>query len=77
MAIPRKEALKRLKGHAPTIEKHFRKIAADPTNWSVLHWIGEINEWIRQMEEVLPHVGVKTAQKWRAQIEEWNAKLRS
>jgi hypothetical protein len=37
--------------------------------------MNEINSWIKQMEDVLPHVGEKTAAEWLAKIAEWKAKL--
>jgi hypothetical protein len=75
MSMRRKDALKRLKGFVPNVEEHLQQIADNPTSRDVPHWIDEIKSWIRQMEKVLPHVGVRTANKWRAQIEEWKAKL--
>jgi hypothetical protein len=71
----RKNALKRLNGLAPQIEKHLGKIAADPDSRDVPHWVKEIRAWIGQIEHALPHVGDKTAQEWQPRIAGWKAKL--
>jgi hypothetical protein len=75
MAISRPDALKRLNGLAPRVEIHLNKIAGSPASQDVPHWTGEINNWIRQMEEVLPHVGKRTAADWAVRIAEWKARL--
>jgi hypothetical protein len=71
----RKDALKRLNGLAPQVEKHLAKIADDPHNQDVPHWVKEINSWIEQMESILPDIGAKTSAKWRERIAGWRAQL--
>jgi hypothetical protein len=75
MAMRRKDALKRLNGLYPLVEEHLQKIADDPTSRDVPHWTQEVNSWIRQMEDVLPHVGDNTAAEWSARIADWKARL--
>ncbi|OYV81877.1 MAG: hypothetical protein B7Z73_17600 [Planctomycetia bacterium 21-64-5] len=75
--MTRKDALKRLTGLAPRVDDHLERLAANPTSRDRPHWTGEIRNWIRQMEALLPAVGGKTAEKWRARIAEWKARLES
>lgn len=75
MGLSRKDALKRLNGLAPEVEQHLEKIAADPESENVIHWISEIKSWLRQMEDVLPQVGRKTAAEWTARIAGWKARM--
>jgi phage shock protein PspC (stress-responsive transcriptional regulator) len=75
MAMSRKDALKRLNGLSPRVEEHLQKIANNPGSRDIPHWKGEAENWIRQMENVLPHVGEKTAAEWAARIAEWRARL--
>ena len=75
MAVIRKKALERLNGLAPKVEEHLAKIADNPAGRDVPHWAGEIHSWIKQMEDMLPHVGDKTSAQWLARIAEWKAKL--
>jgi hypothetical protein len=73
--MSRADALKRLNGLAAKVEDHLAKIAQSPASRDVPHWRGEINNWIRQMEEVLPHAGKKTAADWSARIAGWKGRL--
>ena len=75
MAISRKKALKLLHGYAPRVEEHVQKIANDPASRDVPHWLHEAKSWISQMEDVLPHVGRKTAGEWQRRIAKWQASL--
>ena len=75
MAISRKDALKRWKGLAPQVEEHLQKIADNPASRDIPHWTAEINHWITQMENMLPHAGDKTAAEWAARIAEWKVRL--
>lgn len=75
--MTRKDALKRLNGLEPQVDDHLAKIAENPTSRDIPHWTGEIRNWIRQMEALLPSVGGKTAEKWRTRIAEWKARLES
>jgi hypothetical protein len=75
MAISRKDALKRLNGLSPRVEEHLQRIANNPGSRDIPHWTAEAENWIRQMEDVLPNVGDKTAAEWAARIAEWRARL--
>jgi hypothetical protein len=75
MAMSRKDALKRLNGLRPKVEGHLQKIAGNPSSRDVPHWTKEIESWISQMDDVLPHVGADTSAKWFIRIAEWKAKL--
>jgi len=69
MAISRKDALKQLLGRFRRIQEHLATIAAHPDEREVPHWKGETRNWLREMEEYLPHVGKKTAAEWQARID--------
>jgi len=73
--MPRKAALKRLAGLAPQVEAHLAKIEQAPTSLSVPHWRKEVDNWLRHMEVLLPHVGARTAADWEVRIAEWRARL--
>jgi hypothetical protein len=75
MALPRKRGLKRLHSFASRVEEHLAKIRREPTHEAVLHWMGEIDNWLGQMEELLPHVGQKTAREWQARIRAFRSAL--
>jgi hypothetical protein len=75
MAIPRKRALQRLDGLTPPVEDHLAKIAAKPADRAVEHWKAEVANWLRQMEELLPHAGKKTADEWRRRIQDYRKAL--
>jgi hypothetical protein len=75
MTISRKDALKRLNGLGPRVEEHLEKITNNPGSQDIPHWKAEIDNWIRQMEDVLGHAGDKTAAGWVAKIVEWKARL--
>jgi hypothetical protein len=42
----------------------------EPEAPSVVAWKHEAQNWLQQMEEMLPHVGKKTSAEWRSIIEE-------
>jgi len=65
----------RLQGRVPEIERHLSKIAAAPGHSSIQKWRSEIRNWLREMEEVLPHVGKKTAAEWQARIDGYHRSL--
>jgi hypothetical protein len=69
MAMPRKEALKHLRGHYWRVLEHLEKIATKPNDRDVPHWAREVRGWLRTMEEYLPHVGKKTAAEWQGHID--------
>lgn len=69
MAISRKHALKRLQGLFPEVQSHMEQLAAEVESKVAAHWKHEIRNWLQQMEEVLPHVGQKTAEEWQARIQ--------
>jgi hypothetical protein len=73
MALPRKQALKLLQGRVPQVERHLAKVAEEPGHSSIPKWKSEIRNWLREMEEVLPHVGKKTAAEWQARIDAYRA----
>jgi hypothetical protein len=75
MARSRKSALKVLNGRIAEIERHLGRIAGDPFHSSVDKWRSEVRNWIREMEEVLPHVGKKTSVQWQARIDGYRAAL--
>jgi hypothetical protein len=75
MGIPRKDALKRLRGLAPKVEYHLELVAADPDDQATPHHLHEIGNWLQQMEEALRHVGTKTAAEWEARVRAWRANL--
>jgi RHS repeat-associated protein len=75
MAVSRKTAIARLEGLAPQVEEHLAEIAAEPESQCVLHWTKEIETFMNQMNDMLPHVGKKTAQEWMAKIEGYKSAL--
>ena len=75
MAIPRKQALKHLAGKLAQVQLHIEKIQAHPQHSSRDKWKNEVLGWLLQMEEVLCHVGKKTAAEWQARIEAYRAEL--
>lgn len=75
MSIRRKTALKRLIGLAPMIEAHLELLDQEPNSTAVLHWKAEIRSWLRQMNDVLPHVGGRTARVWQDRLEAWASLL--
>lgn len=75
MATPRKRALKRLQGRVPEVERHLARIDETPEHSSTVKWKSEIRNWLREMEEVLPHVGKKTAAEWQVRIDAYRAAL--
>jgi len=75
MALLRKQALNRLQGRVFEIERHLARIAEAPGHSSIRKWQNEISNWLREMEEVLPHVGTKTAAEWEARIDAYRRTL--
>jgi hypothetical protein len=75
MAIPRKRALTHLLGLLPRVEAHLAKLAAEPNAREANHWRAEVRGWLRRMEEVLPHVGKKTAAEWQTRLQNFWAAL--
>jgi hypothetical protein len=75
MGVRRKDALAKMLGLVPQVERHLEKIAAEPASRDIRHWQAEIRSWLNQMEALVPHVGKKTAQEWQARIESWRAQL--
>lgn len=75
MAIPRKDALKRLAGLAKQVELHLAILAANPGDPSRAHHESELRNWMRSMEDVLQHVGIKTAAQWQTRIKAYKANL--
>jgi len=77
MAISRKEALRALRGLAPRVEEHLQKISSNPGHSSIPGWRREIRGWLRQMKEVIPHVGKRTGAAWQERIEKYEDRLGS
>jgi cob(I)alamin adenosyltransferase len=75
MTTPRKRALNRLEKFALRMDEHLSKIASDRGHSSSAHWKHEVRNWLRQMQEELPHVGKKTATQWQARIDACRATL--
>ena len=75
MAIPRKDALKRLQSLTVQVELHLDKIARNPGDRSVPHYQGEVRNWLRDMRAVLRHLGRRTAAQWQARIDAYRAAL--
>ena len=62
-------------GLSPRVEEHLEKIATNPESPSVSHWMHEVDDWLLQMEGMVPHVGKKTAAEWVARLEAWRLRL--
>jgi hypothetical protein len=75
MAIPRKDALRRLQGYVDRVELHLRIIASDPEDRAVSHHRHEVWVWLATMEEAARHVGKKTGAEWQARIAAYRAAL--
>jgi hypothetical protein len=75
MALTRKQALKTLEGLVPQVERHLQRILEFPGHSSRCKWASEVLGWLSQMEEVLPHVGKKTAVQWQGRIDAYRATL--
>jgi hypothetical protein len=75
MAISRKDALRKILSLVLAVEEHLESIAEEPESWAVPHWQGEVNNWLAQIEAMVPHVGKKTGAEWKARIEAWKARL--
>ncbi len=75
MGIGRKRALERLNELVPEMERHLGRIVAEPQHSSVGKWKSEVRNWLSQMQEVLRHVGKKTAAQWQARIDSYQEKL--
>jgi hypothetical protein len=70
MGYSRKHALKRLDALLTPVKEHVEKLSRDASAADKRHWQREIENWLEQMENVLPYVGDKTAIYWRKQIGE-------
>jgi hypothetical protein len=75
MAMSRKDALKKLDSRARQAEWHLAKIAENRGHSSIRKWKHEVGNWLREMQEVLPHVGKKTAEEWQARIDIYRTAL--
>ena len=75
MGISRSDAIKRLEALLQQVEGHLRKIADEPESQAVPHWKGEIEVFLRRMEDLLPHVGKRTSAEWATKIEKCRAAL--
>lgn len=70
MGMGRKRALERIHGLVERVQEHLEKLRAKPSLYDDQHWRYEMNNWLRQMEEVLPHVGKKTSRYWQSVFDE-------
>jgi hypothetical protein len=75
MAIPRRRALERLKSLGERFEGHLDKLDALPDHLATRHWTHEVNDWLTQMEAMVPHVGAKTGAEWAGRIAAGRARI--
>ena len=75
MAIGRKDALRKLLSLVAVVEEHLEGIAEEPDSQAFSHWKDELQNWLAQMEAMVPHVGKKTGAEWQARIEAWKAQI--
>jgi hypothetical protein len=75
MGIGRKRALERLKELVPEVERHLGRIVAAPGHSSAGKWRSEVRSWLSQMQEVIRHVGKKTAGQWQTRIDSYRETL--
>ena len=68
--MKRKDALKRLNALLALVLTHLEKLQTQMSDFDYNHWRWEAANWIQQMEEVLPHVGRKTADHWSQRLVE-------
>ncbi len=71
MALKRKDALRRLEGLLPEVEKHLQKLIATPNSQDASHWRAELSGWFVEMERVTQFVGKKTSIVWEERIGRW------
>jgi hypothetical protein len=71
MGISRKTALVRIVGLARQIDSHLAKIRAKPHSLDVDHWRHEVRVFVTQIEDLRRHLGGRTAELWRARVDEW------
>jgi hypothetical protein len=75
MSRKRKAAISKIESLTPQVERHLQRVLSQPEHSSRGKWVGEILGWLQQMEELLPHVGKKTAAEWQTRIATWRATL--
>lgn len=75
MGISRQKALERLNTRSSNIVEHLEKIARNPNSQVVKHWKNEIRNWIREMEDALPHAGKRTAEGWEKLVDAYKRVL--
>ena len=75
MGVPRKQALKQIKGKSVQIERHMARIEADPLNRSGGHWRSEVASWIVQILNAAPATGEKTEADILRRIAGWRQRL--
>jgi hypothetical protein len=73
MSIDRRRALGRLEALGRKVQEHLDKIAAEPEARAAIHWRREVENWLTQMERMVPHVGKKTGAVWAARITQWRS----
>jgi hypothetical protein len=75
MSRKRKDALGILVGLAAQVERHVSRVLSSLGHSSRNKWRGESLGWLLQMEDLLPHVGKKTAAEWQTRIDGWRSAI--
>jgi hypothetical protein len=73
--IGRSKALERYNGLKSQIEEHLENLRNNPTSQDVPHWRGEVQSWIKQIEDVTDQMGKKTAAQIVQEIAKWKQQL--
>lgn len=75
MTLSRKDALRRLEGLRPQVEKHVNKLLKATDGPDANHWRSEIVGWLDEMERLASFTGRKTAASWFEIIGHWRKRL--
>lgn len=60
---------------APRVDDHIDKIGAEEESIDLSHWRGEAENWVAQIEAMLPYIGERTGEEWGKRIVEWKKRL--